>query len=102
MRVEVRPRATLAIIDVAMYIAEQSPASAIRFEDAVREVCDLLAQYPFIGRVFPFEHEPRTARRVIRPRGFPNHAVLHRVNTDHIEILDKFHSARDPERSQDS
>ena len=79
-----------------MYIAEQSPESAARFRIAVRATFDDLGEFPHRG--FPVEADIRkpSPRRTIRPRGYPNHVILYRVQMDHVEILDVYHGARNP------
>jgi toxin ParE1/3/4 len=90
-----RPRAIYAIINLAEYIGQDSPASAERFMDATEETFKQLEEMPGLGH----RHEspdPRLAGvRVWSVRGFPNHLIFYKPFERGIEVLHLLHGARD-------
>ena len=90
-----RPRAIHAIIDLAAYIGERSPASAERFMDATEATFQKLERTPGLGHLHQSD-DPRLANiRVYAVKGFPNHLIFYQVIDNGIAILHVLHGARD-------
>jgi toxin ParE1/3/4 len=77
---------------IATYVAEQSPQSALKLVRELRERCESLADAP---RGYPLV--PRYERLGIRRRPFGHFLIFYRVGADAIEIVHILHGARDYE-----
>ena len=90
-----RPRAIYAIIAMAEFIGETSPAAAERFLDAIEATFAQLEVMPGMGHRYE-STEPRLADvRVWAVKGFPNHLIFYRPALNGIEVLHVLHGARD-------
>ena len=71
------------------YIAEDNPAAALRVVVRIKETCELLAQFPLIGRI-----RPELGKSI---RSFPvkSHLLLYRLGKGEIEIARVYHMKRD-------
>ncbi|MBB4374908.1 addiction module RelE/StbE family toxin [Bradyrhizobium sp. cir1] len=78
--------------DIASYIVEQSPRSALTLIRGLREKCETLTDAP---RAYPLV--PRYEHRGIRRRPFGNYLIFYRVGHDVIEVIHILHGARDYE-----
>jgi toxin ParE1/3/4 len=78
--------------DIASYVAEQSPRSALALIRALREKCESLADAP---RGYPLV--PRYEHKGIRRRPFGSYLIFYRVGHDTIEVIHILHGARDYE-----
>ena len=83
------PQARLDLIDAALYIAEDDPAAADRFLDAITETMQRLARHPMLGRTRP-ELAPEL-------RSFPyrQHVIFYRPVHGGIEVMRVLHGSRD-------
>ena len=90
-----RPRAIYAIIEIAEYIGQNSPASAERFMDATEAAFAQLEATPGMGHLYD-SFDIRLANvRVWSMKGFPNHLIFYRPSEAGIEIIHVLHGARD-------
>jgi toxin ParE1/3/4 len=93
--VRIRPRADADIDECFAYLAQNNAGAALRFLDAVRDACALLADRPGMGscrythvsalnglHMWPMEH-------------FPNYLLFYLEHPDHIEVVRLLHAARD-------
>jgi toxin ParE1/3/4 len=77
---------------IAAYVAEQSPASALKLVRALREKCESLVDAP---RAYPLV--PRYEQFGVRRRPFGQFLIFYRVGDDAVEIIHILHGARDYE-----
>jgi toxin ParE1/3/4 len=90
-----RPRAIYAIIDMAEYIGQSSPASAERFLDATEATFEQLEAMPGIGHLYESTDARLAEIRVWPVKGFRNHLIFYRPMDQGIEVLHVLHGARD-------
>jgi toxin ParE1/3/4 len=90
-----RPRAIAAMIELAEYIGQDSPASADRFMDSVEATFSYLESTPAIGRPYESDDSTLTNVRTWRVQGFPNHLIFYRQVPQGVEVLTVMHGARD-------
>jgi toxin ParE1/3/4 len=69
------------------YIAEDDPVAAIKVINRIREVADLLAERPRLGR------PGRRGRRYLSVAGLP-YVIIHRIQGESVQIVAVFHTAR--------
>jgi toxin ParE1/3/4 len=88
-KVQRKPQAEADLIEIWIYIAQDSPTSADKLLDEIDEKSQMLAASPFIGK----------ARDELGPniRSFPagNYVLFFRPIVDGIEIIRVLHGARD-------
>jgi toxin ParE1/3/4 len=77
---------------IATYVAEQSPGSALKLVRELRQRCESLLDAP---RGYPLV--PRYEHLGIRRRPFGRFLIFYRVGKDTIEIIHILHGARDYE-----
>ncbi len=86
-----KPQAEADLIEIWIYIAQDSPTRADKLLDEIDEKSQTLAQSPFIGK----------ARDELGPkiRSFPigNYVLFYQPIEDGIEIIRVLHGARDIE-----
>jgi plasmid stabilization system protein ParE len=79
--------------EIASYLAETSPVSALRFideiETAIRQLGEWALRYPLV----PGHDQSGIRRRVVRP-----YNIYYRVAGREVEVLHILHAARDYER----
>lgn len=92
MIVVVTAKAEADLEEIASYVAEQSPRSALTLIRELREKCESLADAP---RGYPLV--PRHEHAGIRRRLFGNYLIFYRVGDDAIEVIHIVHGARDYE-----
>lgn len=78
--------------DIATYVVQQSPRSALALIRGLREKCESLADAP---RGYPLV--PRYEHRGVRRRPFGNYLIFYRAGDDAIEVIHILHGARDYE-----
>lgn len=89
MRVTFSDAARDDLVDIAVYIAQDSPARALTFVDEIEEHCRKLARTPNIGA-------PRTELgKDLRMLPHRRYLTFYRVEDNHVRILRILHSARD-------
>lgn len=83
------PEARLDLVDAALYIAEDDPAAADRFLDAIAKTMQRLARHPLLGRTRP-ELAPGL-------RSFPHrqYVIFYRPIDRGIEVVRVLHGSRD-------
>ena len=77
---------------IASYVAEQSPRSALKLVRELRERCESLLDAP---RGYPLV--PRYERFGVRRRPFGRFLIFYRIGEDRIEVIHILHCARDYE-----
>ena len=90
-----RPRAIDAIIEMAGYIGQNSPASAERFMDATEGTFKQLDEMPGMGHLYESSDSRLRGIRVWSVKGFQSHLIFYRPFDGGIEILHLIHGARD-------
>ena len=93
-RAELRPRARHDIVDLAVYIADQSPDAAFRLMDAVEQTSAFLLANSEAGAFYPAENSRLAGIRVFQVRSFPNHLIFYRESASGIQIVRVLHGAR--------
>lgn len=78
--------------EIAAYVAQHSPRSALELIRALRQRCESLLDAP---RGYPLV--PRYERFGIRRRPFGQFLIFYRVGPDAIEVIHILHGARDYE-----
>ena len=87
-----RPKAEADLLEIWLYIAQDSPRAADRLLDLIEAQCRLLADNPRLGRARPEIASDARARNVGR------YLVLYREQGDEIEVVRVVHGARDIEQ----
>jgi toxin ParE1/3/4 len=90
-----RPRALRDIVEIAVFIAEESVEASDRFLEAVELTFRALARMPRVGARCRFRNPRFAAVRMWRVRGFENYLIFYRPRQDGIEVLRLIHGARD-------
>jgi toxin ParE1/3/4 len=87
----ITPRATLDLIEIWNYIADDSLENADNFADELNEVMRKLCRHPGLGR-----QREELAPRI---RSFPHqrYVIFYRVNSKALEVVRVLHGARDVE-----
>jgi toxin ParE1/3/4 len=86
------PAAEQDLIEIGVYIAQDSLANADRFIDAIEKECQKLADSPFVlGRSCEGLH-PELWRH-----NFKRYAIIYRPVSDGIELIGIFQGSRDLE-----
>ena len=92
MIVTITAEAEADLEQIAIYVAEQSPKSALELVRELRERCESLLDAP---RGYP--SVPRYEHLGIRRRSLGRFLIFYRVSTDAIEVIHILHGARDYE-----
>ena len=86
------PAAEQDLIEIGVYIAQDSPVNADRFIDAIEAECRKLADSPFVlGRSCEGLHPD------LRRHNFKRYAIIYRPVPDGIELVGVFQGSRDLE-----
>ena len=94
-RVLIRPLAAEDIGQIVVTIADDQPAAAGRFVDAIERECEALRAFPRLGRARAFR-SPLLASLRSRPvSGFKSWLIFYRVLPDAIDVVRVLHGARD-------
>jgi toxin ParE1/3/4 len=94
-RVVRRPRAVRDIVEIAVYIGQNSPAAAQRFVDASDRTFALLADQPRLGRIYAPDNPQLTAIRCLAVSDFPRYLIFYRLSGATVEVVRVLHGARD-------
>jgi plasmid stabilization system protein ParE len=78
--------------EIATYVAQQSPQSALKLVRELKEKCESLPDAP---RAYPLV--PRYEHLGIRRRPFGQFLIFYRIGSDAIEVIHILHGARDYE-----
>jgi plasmid stabilization system protein ParE len=78
--------------EIATYVAERSPTSALKLILELQQTCESLADAPR-----GYSLVPRYEHRGIRRRPFGNFLIFYRIGKDAIEVIHILHGARDYE-----
>ncbi len=94
MTIDPSARSKQDVLEIAQYIAQDSPRAAVRFLDCVEETYDILSAHPTIGHspVFNFVEGLQT----VLIKGFKHYHVFYRVLDDVIRIDRVADGRRDP------
>ncbi len=74
---------------IAEYISKDSPYYAKIFSQKIFKSVERLEIFPKSGRIVP-EMKNKTIREII----IGNYRIIYKINTDKIEIITVYHSAR--------
>lgn len=86
------PAAEADLVEIGVFIAENSPDNADRFVDALERECQKLADSPFIlGRSCEGLHPD------LRRHNFKRYAIVYQPVSDGIELVGVFQGSRDLE-----
>jgi toxin ParE1/3/4 len=86
------PAAERDLIEIGVYIAQDSPTNAERFVNAIEKECQKLADSPFVlGRSCEGLHPE------LRRYNFKRYAIVYRPAADGIELVGVFHGSRELE-----
>lgn len=92
MIVVITAEAEADLEQIAAYVAEQSPRSALTLLGELRKKCESLVDAP---RGYPLV--PRYEHLGVRRRPFGRFLIFYRVGNDAIEVIHVLHGARDYE-----
>ena len=87
-----RPKAETDLLEIWLYIAQDSPRAADHLLDRIEIQCRLLADNPRLGRA-RLELAPDARAWVVG-----RYLVLYRAQDDEIEVVRVVHAAREIER----
>jgi toxin ParE1/3/4 len=87
-----RPKAETDLLEIWLYIAQDSPRAADRLLDRIEAQCRLLADNPRLGRPRP-EIAPEARAWIVG-----RYLVLYRGQDDGIEVVRVVHGAREIEQ----
>ena len=93
MKVVYTTAAQVDLVEIAAWIAQDSPSHAESFAARLRQACEALAHLPRRFQLVP-GHEASGIRR--RPYG--NCLIFYWIKNDTVEILHVLHGARDYEK----
>lgn len=94
-RIVRRPLAELDLVEIALYIAENSESAARRFLHAVRPTLARISKFPDAGdRVLTSNRQLHDCRSWA-VEGFENWWIYYRSTPEAIEIVRVLHGARD-------
>ncbi len=82
-----RPKAAEDVESHAMYIAEGSVESALRFLERAEQTINGLAMFPGSGAPFPSNLSDLKGMRTKLVKDFPNHVVFYIERDDMIEVV---------------
>jgi toxin ParE1/3/4 len=85
MRLRFTARALRQFTSIAEYISRDNKSAALKVGQHVSKACELLAEFPSIGRP-----GTRAGTRELSIRGLP-YVIVHRVTEDEIVILGIYH-----------
>jgi toxin ParE1/3/4 len=77
-----RPRARRDIIEIAVFIAQDSVESSDRFLEATELTLQALARMPRVGALCRFRNPRFAGVRMWRVRGFENYLIFYRPQRD--------------------
>lgn len=94
-RIVRRPLAELDIVDVALYLAENSESAARRFLEAVRRTLARIVEFPGAGELVQTSNHALQGCRSWAVGGFENWRIYYLETPGRIEIVRVLHVARD-------
>jgi len=91
------PQAAAALVEIAVFIAEDNPEAAERFLEAAEAAFTLIASMPSVGRTFRLQSPAAQGMRVWRVEGFERYLIVYRAMESRIEIVRVLHGSQDIE-----
>lgn len=88
------PRATEDITEIATYLARSSPRASERFLVEVEEFLAALVQAPGVGSLWRTRSKRFAGVRVVTLSHFKKYVVFYRFDSDKLEVLRIVHGAR--------
>jgi plasmid stabilization system protein ParE len=89
------PAADRDIDSLARYYAREAGIdTAVRFLDAVKRTCEMLATHPRMGWPCRLRHPELASTRVFRVLGFDKILVFYRPAKNRVEVLRVQHGSR--------
>ncbi|HEY3269390.1 MAG TPA: type II toxin-antitoxin system RelE/ParE family toxin [Armatimonadota bacterium] len=95
LRTGIRPKARDDLRELAQYIAQDDPDSALRFLSATEAAFALLLEMPQAGHVYRSLRDELTGIRRLSVPGFQMHVIFYRPTSNGLDVLRVLHSARD-------
>lgn len=80
-------------LQIVNYFAVENPVVATRFIDAVEMSCELIVEYPEIGRTVDYIHQQSTRR--LQVKGFKKYVLFYRLFEQQVEVVRMCHGSRD-------
>ena len=90
-------RADRDVVEIGLFIAEDSIEAADRFLEAVETTFLALAEMPRMGALRTFRNPRFAGVRMWRVKGFEKYLVFYRPVKDGIAVLRVIHASRDIE-----
>jgi toxin ParE1/3/4 len=100
--IRIQSQARRDVVELAVYIGQDSVGAANRFLDATDKTFAMLAQQPFLGTEHAAQNPRLNGIRVFRVKKFPNHLAFYFARKDGIEIVRVLHGARDLDAALDA
>ncbi len=91
----VRPGAERQIAEQYAWIWSDSPVAAEIFLVRVRETMELIAEYPLIGKAWPYKGIVRPGLRYTHVREDSNRFLVYRHTKRRLTVVALLHAARD-------
>ena len=93
LRFDITPIAQDDILDLALYLSNQSTEASIRFFDNVFLSIQRLSEMPELGSIYYFDHADVYNIRIWPVKGFRNYLIFYRIKSDCIQILRVLHGS---------
>ena len=95
LRFEIAPLAQDDILDHAFYLSDQNAEVSVRFFTNVYLSIQRLSEMPELGSLYGFTGASNV--RIWPVKGFHNHLIFYRIQSDRIQILRVLHGSTDCE-----
>ena len=93
------PQAVRDVENIVQYFIDQkTPATAIRFGEAVMRTLDFLAEYPHIGSPWESSNARLEGVRFQNVLGFKNHLIFYRSTGAALYVMRVFHARQNIEK----
>lgn len=85
MKIQWSKEALKRLIEIELYIAEDSPERAVTFVEHLIKCAEKITAFPYMGRIVPeFSHE--LIREVIEK----SYRIVYKISKDRIDVLTVF------------
>jgi toxin ParE1/3/4 len=91
VRITYSPRAVSDLIEIGDYLSERNPSGAVRVEQRIRKVVELITDFPASGRSVASRPNVRSI-----PLGTYPYWVFYTTLDDELIVLHIRHSSREP------
>ena len=100
--IQIQAQARRDVVELAVYIGQESIRAANRFLDATEETFAMLSHQPFLGAEYATQNPRLYGIRVFRVKKFPHHLAFYFAREDGIEVVRVLHGARDLDAALDA